>query len=206
MLNRPYEISLRVKNDAVGSALLRDGRFGQTEWVGVSYVVQNTDGKELFFGIGGHPGFRVPLAAGTGFEDYELRFSRPCIPDRVGCTEHCFLSGHDNPYALENKRTLRLRHDLFDQDAIVLKNMARAVTLCSSKTHRAVTVSYPHMPYLGIWQPPHTDAPFVCIEPRSSLPSRQNMIEELSCKSDLIRLDSGKAYQNCWAISVTDDV
>ena len=44
VLNRPYEISLRVKNDAVGSALLRDGRFGQTERVGVVHNDENRSG------------------------------------------------------------------------------------------------------------------------------------------------------------------
>ncbi len=115
----------------------------------------------MMFGVGGHPGFRVPLAEDTAFEDYELRFSQPCHPDRIGFTEACFLNGHDTPYPLENGTMLRLRHDLFDEDAIVLKNMARRVTLCSAKTNRSVTVTYPQMPYLGIWHMPHRCA--VCL-------------------------------------------
>ena len=100
------------------------------------------------------------------------------------------------PYPLENGTTIKLQHDLFDEDAIVLKNMARRVTLCSAKTNRSVTVTYPQMPYLGIWHMPHTNAPYVCIEPWASLPSRQDVIEELSCKSDLIHLAPGAEYEN----------
>ena len=117
-------------------------RYALRGWtVAVTYIVRNEDEKELPFGIGGHPGFRVPLSDGTAFEDYELRFSHACEPDRVGFTEACFLNGHDTRYPLENGTTIRLRHDLFDDDAIVLKNTARRVTLCSAKMSRSVTVT-----------------------------------------------------------------
>ena len=154
------------------------------------------------FGIGGHPGFRVPLTHGESFEDYFLEFSQSCVPDRVGFTPQVYLSGQDMPYPLKEGRILPLAHDLFDQDAIILKNMAREVTLRSRVTGRGVRVSYPDMPYLGIWHWPKTDAPYVCIEPWSSLPARQDVVEELSCKSDLIRLAPGKTYETAWSITV----
>ena len=189
----PFHFTFRVRYELRG-------------WtVAVTYSVRNEDESEMMFGIGGHPGFRVPLAEGTHFEDYALRFSQPCQPDRVGFTEARFLNGHDTPYPLEDFTTIRLRHDLFDEDAIVLKNMARRVTLCSAKTSRAVTVDYQQMPYLGIWHMPHTDAPYVCIEPWASLPSRQDVVEELSCKSDLMHLAPGAAYENTWSIAITEE-
>ena len=33
----------------------------------IGYTVRNPNAEELPFGIGGHPGFRVPLCAGTAF-------------------------------------------------------------------------------------------------------------------------------------------
>ena len=99
-------------------------------------------------------------------------------------------------------KRISLRHDLFDEDAIILKNMAREVSLRSKVSSHSVTVSYPKMPYLGIWHWPHTDAPYVCIEPWSSLPSRQDVVEELSCKSDLVQLESGCVYDNTWTITI----
>lgn len=176
------------------------------DWsVRITYFVQNNDEKEMPFGIGGHPGFRVPLTEGTQFEDYQLQFSQTCQPDRIGLTDTCFLNGHDIPYSLENGSIIRLRHNLFNKDAIVLKNMARSVKLCSNKTSRSVTVTYPQMPYLGIWHTPCTDAPYICIEPWTSLPSRQDIVEELSCKSDLIRISPGSYYQNTWTISIVEE-
>lgn len=168
----------------------------------IGYEVENRSDRYMPFGVGGHPGFRVPLLPGENFEDYELEFTTPCQPTRVGFTPAVYLSGQDEAYPLENDRKLLLRHDLFDQDAIILKNMGREVTLRSRVSHHGVCVSYPDMPYLGIWHWPKTDAPYVCIEPWSSLPSRQDVVEEFSCKSDLIQLAPRKTYETIWSVTV----
>ncbi len=167
----------------------------------VRYRVENRDSKTMAFGIGGHPGFNVPLTAGESFEDYELEFACACQPDRVEFSPALYITGRDRTYPLRQDRFLDLDHGLFDEDAVVLKNMAREVTLRSRISGRGVTVCYPDMPYLGIWHSPRTDAPYVCIEPWSSLPSRQSVVEEFSCKSDLIHLAPGKCYETLWSMS-----
>ena len=168
-----------------------------------TYHVENRSDSTMPFGIGGHPGFKVPVGENEKFEDYYLEFSQVCHPDRVGFTPQVYLSGHDEAYPLEEGKRISLSHNLFDEDAIILKNMAREVSLRSKASGHAVTVSYPKMPYLGIWHWPHTDAPYVCIEPWSSLPSRQDVVEEFTCKSDLVQLESGKVYDNTWTITLT---
>jgi len=65
-----------------------------------------------------------------------------------------------------------------------------------------VTVSFPDMPYLGVWHWPKKDAPYVCIEPWASLPSREGKTAVLEEQADLIRLDPGKTYVNTWMIAV----
>ena len=107
-------------------------------------------------------------------------------------------------YALEEERRIPLQHNLFDQDAIVLKNMDRCVTLRSDKGTRAVKVRFPQYTHLGFWHMPHTTAPYVCIEPWSSLPSRYGVVEDLSQQSDLVRLEAGKIYENQWSIEIIE--
>lgn len=167
------------------------------------YHVENHSDRIMPFGIGGHPGFKVPVGENEKFEDYYLEFSQECQPDRVGFTPQVYLSGHDERYPLEENKRLPLSHSLFDEDAIILKNMGREVRLRSRASHHSVTVSFPQMPYLGFWHWPHTDAPYVCIEPWSSLPSRQDVVEEFTCKSDLIQLEAGCTYRNTWTITLT---
>lgn len=170
--------------------------------VEITYTVKNHGQNIMPFGIGGHPGFNVPLVCGEKFEDYALEFSVPCQPDRVGFSPAVFLNGHDEEYPLREGRFIDLYHSLFDEDAVILKNMAREVTLRSKLSGRGVRVTYPDFPYLGIWHWPKTDAPYVCIEPWSSLPSRQGIVEEFSCKSDLIQLNYGKRFETTWSIAL----
>lgn len=175
----------------------------QGDTLQVTFRVKNQDEKTMYFGLGGHPGFCVPLEKGLDFTDYELVFTEKKPAVRVGFSDDCYVMEENNaPFPLAEGRKLALRHELFDQDAIVLRDMGRQVTLCSPKGKKSVCVTYPQMPYLGIWHMPHTDAPYVCIEPWVSLPSRKGIVEDLETKEDLVRLESGKVYENVWSIRI----
>lgn len=170
----------------------------------ISYDVENKNERTMYFGIGGHPGFCVPLEDGLAFEDYYLQFGEEKNPVRVGFSPACFLNGQDAEFALAKGGRIPLSHSLFDEDAIVLKDMAKEVCLKSDKGSRAVRVSYPQMDYLGIWHMPFTDAPYVCIEPWSSLPSRQDVVEELTNQPGLVSLPAGEKYRNRWSIEIME--
>ena len=164
---------------------------------------ENMDRKIMSFAIGGHPGFRVPIEDGEKFEDYSLSFTNPCTPDRIGFTDpDVLVSGEYKTMHLKDGKTIPLTHDVFDDDAIIMQNMDREITLSSCKSSRSVTVSYPKFNYLGLWHMPHMDAPYVCIEPWTSLPGRQNVLEELTQRSDLIHLYPGETYETNWTVTV----
>ena len=74
LLQYPFDFSLRITFQLIHNT------------VQISYQVCNLDAKTMPFGIGGHPGFRVPFVEGERFEDYVLAFSDVCQPDRVGFT------------------------------------------------------------------------------------------------------------------------
>ena len=167
----------------------------------VSFVCENRDERTMYFGLGGHPGFNVPLAPGKKFEDYRLRFAETCEPLRVGFNADCFVTHEDVPFHLENGTDIPLRHDLFDDDAIVLRYMAREVTLGCGEGP-GVTVRFPGMQYLGLWHWPRTDAPYVCIEPWCSLPADAGSVTVFEEQRDLIALEPGKTYENIWSITI----
>ena len=168
----------------------------------IVYAVESRDGRTMFFGLGGHPGFRVPLEEGRACTDYRLTFAQPCQPWQVLMSENYMISGREAPYPLENGVDLPLRHDLFDRDAIILKHFARSVTLSAGEGTRGLTLSCPRMRYLGIWHQPKTDAPYVCLEPWVSLPSREGVVEDLSQQFDLVSLEPRQRYENRWTVTV----
>jgi len=188
----PFRFELRITYSLSGSKLL------------VQNKVRNNDSKLMPFALGAHPGFNVPLDEGTEFEDYYLCFNEPCEPVRVGFTDELFISGEDHPYPLEDGRYIKLKHSLFDEDAIILRNMAKSVTLGCAKTDRSLTISFYGFDYFGIWHTPGTDAPYLCLEPWSGLPSRQGVVEELTEKADMLMLNAGEGFENEWLLSIRE--
>lgn len=186
----PYHFALRIEY------VLKENT------VEITYKVYNLSDETMYFGIGGHPGFALPFDEGLDFSDYYLEFGGKSFPERVGHTPACFLSGVNEAFALEDDKIYRLHHDMFDDDAIVLQYVSDEVTLKSDKGRRQVKVSYPDLPYLGIWHAPKTEAPYICIEPWTSLPSRQDVVEEFRYKYDLVRLEADDVYTNTWSITV----
>ncbi len=164
-----------------------------------TFHVLNRDEKTMYFGLGGHPGFRVPLEEGLSFEDYRLELPEAKDTKIVDFSENLLVSGM-SPYAAE--KGIELKHSIFDDDAIVLYGAGHTVRLCSSKGGRELTVRFPGMDYVGFWHRPCTDAPYVCIEPWCSLPADEGKLLAFEEKKDLICLEPGKEYKNLWTIEI----
>lgn len=170
----------------------------------ITSEIHNHDNKTMYFGLGGHPGFNVPLEPNLQFEDYILEFGSISYPNRIEFSETCFVTGKTVPYTLKHNIQLPLTHTLFDDDAIVLQNIAKEVTLKSPKGSKAVKVTFPQMEYIGFWHWPKSTVNYVCIEPWSSLPARVNVIENLETQENLIALDAGSVYTNTWKIEIIE--
>ncbi len=186
----PYTFEFSVRYKLEGNKLINE------------YIVKNKDSKTMYFGLGGHPGFNVPIAENTVFEDYYLQFEDKGTPTRIGFSETCFITGEDKPFELLEGNKIPLKHDMFDEDAIVLSETSKSVILKSDKTEKSVKVSFTDMKYIGFWHRPKTDAPYICIEPWSSLPSRQDIIEDFATQPDLISLEAGGTYKNGFAVEI----
>jgi len=170
--------------------------------VEITYKVENHGQEKMYFALGGHPGFNTPISENTPFEDYYIEFENECSPYRVGFSEEVLVNGKTEPYPLVDNKILPLRHDLFDHDAIVLKNAASAAYLCCKNSGRILKVSYPQMPVIAFWQYANRNCPYICFEPWSALPGRQDVIEDLETKEDLISLLPSDTYTNTIKIEI----
>ncbi len=161
--------------------------------VKVDIDVTNLDeNKTMLYGIGGHMGFNVPLEKGLSFEDYYLQFAQASSPKRAEPTPPSLMNGNFLDYPLKDGDKIELRHDLFDNDAIILKNTARSVTLKSDKGTRAVRYDFPDSPYIAFWHAVRKEAPYVCVEPWTSLPGCEGAVQDLEKHKDMIALAPGE--------------
>ncbi len=130
----------------------------------VTYQVENNDDKAIFFSVGAHPAFALPMHPDEKYSDYFLEFDE----DTTSLETHRLSSsglftGETTPLEMDGSR-LWLGDFLFNQDALVFKELAvKEVVLRHKKHGESITVSFPDFDYLGIWAKP--SAAFVCIEP-----------------------------------------
>lgn len=186
----PYHFEIKVKYE------LFENEFK------VSYCVSNKDKKVMCFGVGGHPGFQVPIEQDLSFEDYFIEFAQGTDIKRVGMSEDCFVTGDEEAFPLEENQRLSLRHNLFDNDAIILKDAPSRVAIASEKGSARIEMETSHLGYLGIWHKPASDAPYVCIEPWSSLPARKDVIEDLEKQDNLVSLKPDGYYTGFFKVKI----
>ena len=186
----PFRFSFMVSYTLSGTSVL------------INYTVKNDSDETMYFGLGAHPGFMVPMEEGLAFEDYYVEFPDVCRPDQVIMSDDVYVTGKREPYPLEEGRRFRLNHDLFKIDAVVLEHTGDSVCIRSDKGKRRVTVDFPQMPWVGFWHAAGKEAPYICVEPWVSLPSRKGVVEEFSARRDLVHLPAGGTYVNDWKFAV----
>ena len=130
----------------------------------VMWKVTNPSEKELWFSIGAHPAFAIP-----SLEGHLLRlFDQKGIPlekcdNRVFGKDGCVSCQFDEILVMDGY--LPLTESLFDGDALVMEEgQLGRVDLLDENRNTLVSLSF-DAPVVGIWSPPHKNAPFVCIEP-----------------------------------------
>ena len=55
---------------------------------------------------------------------------------------------------------------------------------------------------MGFWHTTCKPAPFVCVEPWVSLPSRHDRVEDIETQPHIIHLTAGDTYENVMTITV----
>lgn len=164
--------------------------------------VKNLDKKDMYFALGGHPGFNVPLVD-DNFEDYYLEFTKDSKPIGIYLTDTCYTT--DDTYEIKELKgnSLPLTHNLFDRDAQFMQGITAPVVLKSNKHNHEITLDFPSdMQYVGIWHAPKTTAPYICIEPWTSLPAYDSVVDDLETKRDMFRLAENEVKSLTWSISI----
>lgn len=159
------------------------------ESIEVSYTVENTDDKDIYFYIGGHPGFNCPINGEGAFDDWYVEYEK-------NETIRQTTAGIDR-IVLDNANRLNLSRELFDYD-VILKDApnSKAVTLKSDKSDRFVRLEYPDANCIAVWSPTANDeATFVCLEPWTSVPANyDDEFENIEEKPHAIKLSAGSSF------------
>lgn len=169
----PFEFELYVKFTLKGKTLQA-----------THTVVNKTDG-EMYFSLGGHPGFNCAIG------DY-LEFDQPETLDTETIDADSIRIAEKTP-VLRGEKRITITEDIFNNDALILSGIrSKAVTLRSDKHDRAVRFTFGDVPFLGIWAKP--GAPYVCIEPWCGVNDDRNVRTDVSEKEGIVRLPKGGVF------------
>ncbi|WP_298302344.1 aldose 1-epimerase family protein [Hydrotalea sp.] len=166
----------------------------------VEYTVENIDSVNMYFSLGAHPAFAVPLTADTVYEDYFLQFSQTENAGIWPLTDGGLLQEVPVPF-LQNSPTIALHKSLFYKDALVFKHLhSESVRLHNTKNKHGINLQFPDFPYLGIWAA--KDADFVCIEPWCGVADSNHSNQQLVQKEGIRVLVPHTKFIRSWNVAV----
>ena len=141
----PYSFSLTVKYTI-------DKKTVKVEW-----EVKNCDDRDMYYDIGGHPGFFVPENCSILLDKMPVTMSKVTdryIEDGVNIIDSICFEGLYIP----------VKDRIFKNDALVFEDyQISEVSLC--KEREAFVRVKLSSPVVGIWAPDKENCPFICIEP-----------------------------------------
>ena len=153
----------------------------------------------MYFSIGGHPAFNVPLVEGTEYTDYYLEFNKDEILPRWPISSEGLIEKIPEPF-LQSGNILSLNKELFYKDALVFKNPASSmIFLLSNKTNHGLHFNFSGFPYLGIWAAKNAD--FVCIEPWCGIADSVHSDQQIINKEGINKLSAGEIFERKWIAS-----
>ncbi len=172
--------------------------------IDVIHTIKNCDDKTMYFSIGGHPAFKCPVFENENYEDYALEFETiENASTHLLNLKSGLVTSNTKPI-FNNSNVLPLKHNLFNEDALIFKDLKSRQVSLKSKTHgNILTVSYPHFPYLGIWAKPTGD--YVCIEPWLGIADNENTNQDLKTKEGILTLEASQTFEATYSIEIDNN-
>ena len=166
----------------------------------VEYVVTNTGSQKMYFSVGGHPAFKLPLTNDLDYSDYYLEFNHLETAGRWPISKKGLIEKESTPL-LQNSNLLPLSKKLFEKDALVFKHLkSNVVSLKSDKSNHGLSFDFSGFPFLGIWAAPNAD--FVCIEPWCGIADSVDASQQLQEKEGIQETDAGEVWSRSWLLTL----
>ena len=166
----------------------------------VKYIVENKCTETLYFSVGAHPAFKVPLVSGNSYTDYYLQFSNTETTGIYPLSADGLIELEPLPM-LDNMNQLPLTKELFFKDALVFKTLkSTSISILNNKNTNGLKLNYQGFPYMGIWAAKNAD--FVCIEPWCGIADSVNTSGNLEEKDGINALDANENFTRSWVVEL----
>jgi len=160
----------------------------------IEHCVTNLDTSDLYYSLGGHPGFHIE----GELSEYYLDFGGDYTVN-----QHLISGNYYNGKTKEIKlsRNFQLSDDLFTNDAIVIKHPPfQSIGFGKINGPKLLTLHCDTWTAVGLWTKP--GAPFFCIEPWWGWADSSDSSGKLINKAGIILLKAGEFSCHSYIIEV----
>lgn len=164
----------------------------------VTYIVSNFGEDVMYFSVGAHPAFKIPLTSNAVYDDYFLAFDSEDDFDHWPISPEGLIETKSLPLLIDSNK-LKLTKRLFYGDALVLKNIPfKKISLHSTRDSYGLNFQCEGFPYFGIWAA--KDADFVCLEPWCGVADSVNHDNNLEFKEGINKINTGESWKRTWTV------
>ncbi|UOB17744.1 aldose 1-epimerase family protein [Abyssalbus ytuae] len=186
--NYPFKFEFNITFSVTGNRLT------------VNHLINNKGNSPMYFSLGGHPAFKCPLYENESYDDYYLQFEKNETLNTYLLNGNGLQTGTAAPL-LNNQSVLPLKHSLFDNDALILKNLkSRNISLNHKQKGPVLNVEFNDFNYVGIWAKPNGN--FVCIEPWLGITDHENTNSNFAEKEGIIKLNPKTGFTASYSIQI----
>lgn len=164
----------------------------------VTYHVTNRGTGNMFFSIGGHPAFRMPLESGLHYEDYYIEFEEKEQANRWLISPEGLIESESAPY-LKGQNKVQLSKAMFSKDAVVFKGLKSSrLTIKTDRSSHGFMFEFKEFPYMAFWATPNAD--FICIEPWCGIADSTGSSQQLVEKDGINQLLPNQEFVRSWKV------
>ncbi len=153
--------------------------------------VINKDDKNMIFGLGGHPGFKLEMPQEEYY--FELEAEEPEVEFME--VEGNYISNKLAKNILKENKIIEITKESFLNDAIMMKKLkSNKITLKQKKGNKKVLeFNFKDFPILAIWSLP--GAPYICLEPWFNYADRVKETAYFKDKEGIINLRPKEEFE-----------
>ena len=165
----------------------------------IEYKVENIGEKEMYFSLGAHPAFNIPVGNGIDFSDYYLEFEKEETGE-VKTFNGVLISSQNKIKAFEGK-IINLDINTFENDALIIeKPNSNIVYLKNRKNNKGIKFEYKGFKYIAFWNKP--GAEYVCLEPWNGISDFDNASGDLKEKAGIEKIEMNEVYNKTLSIEI----
>lgn len=155
----------------------------------VKFQVFNSDKVSIYFSVGAHPAFNCNQQESEKFSNYMLKFVKKETGGRY-IKKHT-LETQPEPF-FQNTNMLTLKEELFNKDAIILKDLKSKRVVLKNQNHKRIVKMSFNSPYFMIWTKKEK---FICLEPTWGIDDNWESTGNIEEKEGIYKLKAGDSFK-----------